>query len=105
MRVAGVTRARAHVLRVWSPHAPTPRPSPPADQCRSLLREPIAVNAGQRIVGTLHCKANARFSYDMSLTMQLHGSELTTANGHAIESFNEISLADQQYSYLTTSYA
>lgn len=40
----------------------------------------------------------------MSLTMQLHGSELTTSNGHAIESFNEISLADQQYSYLTQNY-
>lgn len=91
-------------FRVCSPHATSPTPTT-ADQCRSLLREPIAVNVGQRIVGTLHCKANARFSYDMSLTMQLHGSELTTANGHAIESFNEISLADQQYSYLTTSYA
>ena len=32
----------------------------------------------------------------MTLTMSLVGSELTTASGHAIESVNEISLADQQ---------
>jgi hypothetical protein len=66
-----------------------------------LLREPIAVNVGQRLAGTLVCKANARYSYDMTLTMSLAGSELTTASGLPVTSTNDISLADQQYSYLS----
>lgn len=74
-------------------------------QCRALLAEPIAVNAGQRLTGVLHCKANARFSYDMTLTMSIKGSELTTESGLPVVSTNSISLADQQYSYLTTAAA
>lgn len=70
-------------------------------QCRVLLREPIAVNAGQRLVGVLHCAGNERFSYNMQLTLALAGSEATTADGRRIESVTECSLADQQYSYLT----
>jgi histone-arginine methyltransferase CARM1 len=74
-------------------------------QCRALLCDPIAVNAGQRLVGTLLCKANARYSYDMTLSMTVKGSELTTENGLPVISVNTISLADQQYSYLTTNAA
>jgi histone-arginine methyltransferase CARM1 len=70
-------------------------------QVRILLRQPIAVNAGQRLAGTLTCTANARYSYDCALSMALAGSEASTGDGKAIVSEGACSLADQMYSYGT----
>ena len=67
-------------------------------QVRILLREPIAVNAGQRLAGSLLCSANARYSYDCALRMELAGSEGSTGVGRAVASAGQCSLADQMYS-------
>jgi histone-arginine methyltransferase CARM1 len=72
-------------------------------QCRLLLREPIAVNAMQRIKGTLQMVANARYSYNLVLTMAIAGSEASTADGRPISSSVAISLQDQMYHYLNAS--
>lgn len=69
-------------------------------QCRLLLREPLAVNAGQRVVGTLRCVANERYSYNLTLTLSLAGSEATTATGQRIQSTTALNLHDQMYHYL-----
>jgi type I protein arginine methyltransferase len=70
-------------------------------QCRLLLPQPIAVNGGQRLTGTLDMVANARYSYDLVLTLALAGSEATTADGAPISSRVSVSLADQQYNFNT----
>jgi hypothetical protein len=57
------------------------------------------VNAGQTLVGTLTCVANARFSYDMQLSMALQGSAATTADGREVVSTQRCSLADQMYTF------
>ena len=68
-------------------------------QVRILLRDPLAVNAGQRLQGSLVCTANARYSYDCTLTMALAGSEGSTGDGKPIVCEGQCSLADQMYSY------
>jgi histone-arginine methyltransferase CARM1 len=68
-------------------------------QVRILLRDPVAVNKGQTLAGTLTCRANARYSYDCTLVMTLEGGEGTTATGAPITSENHCCLADQMYSY------
>jgi histone-arginine methyltransferase CARM1 len=73
-------------------------------QTRILLKDPVAVNAGQRLQGELVCRANARYSYDCTLRIQLAGSEASTGDGRAIESSTGCSLADQMYSYGTSGY-
>jgi histone-arginine methyltransferase CARM1 len=70
-------------------------------QCRLLLREPLAVNAGQRVRGTLHMAANEKYSYNLTLSMTLAGSEATTASGQPITSEVAVNLQDQMYHYLT----
>lgn len=70
-------------------------------QCRLLLREPLAVNAGQKVSGTLHMVANERFSYNLTLSMALVGSEATTATGEPVTSAVAINLHDQMYHYLS----
>ena len=70
-------------------------------QCRLLLLNPIAVNAGQRIAGTLRMKANERYSYNLTLSMSLVGSEATTSTREPVTSAVAINLHDQMYHYLT----
>lgn len=70
-------------------------------QCRLLLKQPLAVNAGQRIVGSLRMSANERYSYHLVLSMGLAGSEASTVDGSAITSTVAVNLADQQYSFGT----
>ena len=70
-------------------------------QCRLLLTEPIAVNAGQVLKGSLRMVANARYSYDITLTMSLLGGEATTADHTPVASVTNIALCDQMYSYLS----
>lgn len=69
-------------------------------QCRLLLREPIAVNAGQRLSGQLLCVGNERYSYNLTLSMKLVGSEATTGDGSPIASSVALNLHDQMYHYL-----
>ncbi len=64
-------------------------------QCRLLLREPIAVNAMQRLAGELHMVANARYSYNLTLSMRIVGSEASTADGSAIGASVAVNLSDQ----------
>jgi len=70
-------------------------------QCRLLLKEPLALNANQRVEGTLHMVANARYSYNLTLTMRVAGSAAGTVDGRPIESAVCVALQDQQYHYLT----
>lgn len=70
-------------------------------QCRLLLREPMAVNAGQRITGSLLMNANDRYSYNLVLTMAIAGSEASTADGQPVKSTVAVNLADQQYNFNT----
>lgn len=64
-------------------------------QCRLLLQEPIAVNATQRVKGQLKMVVNDKFSYNLTLTMTLDGT--------TISSTNHINLHDQMYHYLQAS--
>lgn len=70
-------------------------------QCRLLLKEPIAVNAMQRIGGKLVMVANDRYSYNLTLTMTIVGSEYTMADGKPISSTVCVNLQDQMYHYLS----
>ncbi len=72
-------------------------------QCRLLLREPLAVNAMQRIGGTLTMVANDKYSYHLTLSMHIVGSEYTRADGLRISSSVGINLQDQMYHYLSSS--
>lgn len=49
-------------------------------QCRLLLLEPIAVNRGQRIVGSVDFRANEGFSYDVFLEIQIEGTSVISKN-------------------------
>lgn len=66
-----------------------------ADQCRLLVRSPLAVNAGQRITGVLRMVANERWSYNLSLTLSLPGSEHTSADGAPVQASAKAGLQDQ----------
>lgn len=43
-------------------------------QCRFLLREPLAVNAGQHVSGVMRFHANDKYSYDITMTIDLTGT-------------------------------
>jgi histone-arginine methyltransferase CARM1 len=68
-------------------------------QCRLLLREPLAVNARQRITGTLRMEANTRYSYNLTLTMAIGGSAAATSDGEPIASTVHVALEQQLYNY------
>jgi histone-arginine methyltransferase CARM1 len=61
-------------------------------QCRLLLPEPIAVNRGQTVSGSMQFMANEHFSYDLLLTVRLDGTN--------IQCSTTIFLQDQSYHYL-----
>jgi histone-arginine methyltransferase CARM1 len=61
-------------------------------QCRLLLPEPIAINRGQRVSGSLQFEANDQYSYDLVLSARLKGT--------GIECTSTIYLQDQSYHYL-----
>jgi histone-arginine methyltransferase CARM1 len=79
----------------------TTEPSAPIThwwQCRLLLRDPLAINAGQRIGGSLTLVANERYSYNALLEMNIAGSEATTG-GAPISASNFYDLGNQLYHY------
>ena len=49
-------------------------------KCRLLLRNPIAVNRGQTVSGSLVFEANSKFSYFIHLTARLDGTDITSQN-------------------------
>lgn len=61
-------------------------------QCRLLLKDPIAVNRGQVVSGSLVFTANDKFSYYVAMHAKIDGTE--------VESSNRIALHDQLYHYL-----
>ena len=61
-------------------------------QCRLLLADPIAVNRGQVVSGTMVFNVNKKFSYDIHITANLEGTD--------ISSRNTVYLHDQSYNYL-----
>jgi len=63
-------------------------------QCRLMLSDPIAVNKGQSVSGSLHFIANDKFSYFIDMDIQLDGTN--------IRSRNRINLHDQMYHYLNS---
>jgi histone-arginine methyltransferase CARM1 len=59
-----------------------------------MLSDPIAVNKGQSVSGSLHFIANDKFSYYIDMDIQLDGTN--------IRSRNRINLHDQMYHYLNS---
>lgn len=49
-------------------------------QCRLLLREPVAVNRGQRVIGSLTFEANESFSYNVTMEVQIEGTSVVSKN-------------------------
>jgi histone-arginine methyltransferase CARM1 len=83
--------ASAHVELSTSPDHPVTH----WYQCRLLLIDPIAVNRGQIISGSMTFNANKKFSYDIQIVANLDGTSITSKN--------TIYLHDQAYSYLHSS--
>jgi len=71
-----------------SPHAPGTH----WYQCRLLLKEPLAVNRTQEVQGSVHMVANDQFSYTVTITVTLSGTEISSSN--------VLNLHDQMYHYL-----
>nr|CCA27260.1 histonearginine methyltransferase putative [Albugo laibachii Nc14] len=80
--------SRSRVVLSTAPNAPGTH----WYQCRLLLPEPIAVNTTQSVSGSLHFKANEKYSYDIVMEVRLEGT--------SIASRNVIHLQDQMYHYL-----
>jgi len=62
-------------------------------QCRLLLPQPIAINRGQTVSGSLKFEANDQYSYDLMFMARLDGT--------GIECASTIHLQDQSYQYLS----
>lgn len=60
-------------------------------QCRFLLEDPLAVNRGQTVSGSMHFVANDKYSYDITLNITLDGVGITRTA--------KFSLADQYFAY------
>jgi len=63
-------------------------------QCRLLFKDPVAVNKGQTIIGSLQFTANEKFSYFVEMHAAIEGTS------PQIESTNRVNLHDQSYHYL-----
>lgn len=61
-------------------------------QCRLLFPDPLAVNKGQSVYGQMSFKANEKFSFFVTITATIDGTEITATN--------TINLHDQMYHYL-----
>jgi histone-arginine methyltransferase CARM1 len=61
-------------------------------QCRMMFSQPIGVNRGQTVSGSLRFRANEKFSYFIDVTARIDGTNVTTSN--------TINLHDQMYHYL-----
>lgn len=64
-------------------------------QCRLLFPDPLAVNKGQNVYGSMSFKANDKFSFFVTITATIDGTDITTTN--------VINLHDQMYHYLNGS--
>ena len=61
-------------------------------QSRCLFRHPVAVNKGQKIIGTLSMVANEHSSFRVTLKCEIDGCNISAEN--------IIELHDQHYEYL-----
>lgn len=61
------------VILSTGPHTPLTH----WQQCRLLLREPLAVNAHQTVVGELRMRVNDSLSYDLELKVELEGTSIS----------------------------
>ena len=61
-------------------------------QCRLMFHEPLAVNKGQVVTGSLHFVVNDKFSYTIHMTAKLQGT--------TVETESTVNLHDQLYKYL-----
>lgn len=52
-------------------------------QVRFLLPEPLAVNRGQKICGSVHCKVNDQRSYTMTALLRIQNSDGTAVDSRA----------------------
>lgn len=57
-------------------------------QCRLLLREPIGVNKGQRLKGSLKLIANTEQSFDGTLTVKIPALKISTTNTYDMKDLN-----------------
>lgn len=57
-------------------------------QCRLLLREPIGVNNGQRLKGSLKLIANTEQSFDGTLTVNIPALKISTTNTYDMKDLN-----------------
>ena len=48
--------------------------------CRMLFQDPIAVNKGQQVSGILKFVANEKFSYHITMTAGIDGTNVKTSN-------------------------
>lgn len=49
-------------------------------QCRLLLAEPLGVNKGQYVFGSMKFEANEKYSFNITLTATIDGTEITSTN-------------------------
>jgi histone-arginine methyltransferase CARM1 len=61
-------------------------------QCQLLFKEPLAVNATQKITGNMHFVVNDSSSYEIKIELKLEGTDINVVN--------MIHLHDQHYRYL-----
>ncbi|KAH9259551.1 hypothetical protein BASA81_001972 [Batrachochytrium salamandrivorans] len=67
-------------------------------QVRLLLALPLAVNAHQTVIGEMFMRVNQKFSYDISIQLELEGTR------ERIQSMNHIALHDPYYSHSPSSH-
>lgn len=60
-------------------------------QCRLLFSEPLAVNRGQSVSGSLTFQANEKFSYNITMAAAIDGTNIFTSGN--------VNLHDQMYHY------
>ncbi|KAJ9122945.1 hypothetical protein QFC24_003983 [Naganishia onofrii] len=71
-------------------------------QCRLLLSEPLAVNRGQRIVGTIRFRTNSNRSYDLDLNIHVVSGDAKDGEAMIIpntERTGRFDLGKQTYNY------
>lgn len=71
-------------------------------QCRLLLSEPLAVNRGQRIVGTIRFRTNNNRSYDLDLNIHVVSDDAKNGKATVIpntQRTGRFDLGKQTYNY------
>jgi len=64
-------------------------------QSRFVMKEPLAVNAGQTVVGVLHMDAHEKYSYNCIIEASIQGT-----SAPAVSRIAKVNLQDQHYAYM-----